>query len=77
MPRVLITKRFGYHQPEPATTWVITHNLDIGYPIVDVWIQDGTGPFINSDAHEVTITNTNTISIDFYGDPVKGHALIT
>jgi hypothetical protein len=77
MPKVLILKRFGHEQTIPSTSWNITHNLHLEHPIVDVWIRDGENPLRNSDAHEVSIVDVNNVIIDFSGDAVTGHALVT
>jgi hypothetical protein len=77
MPKVLVLKRFGYTQSEAAINWVINHELNLTHPVVDVWLEDESGNFTNSDAHEVTITSTNTVTINFDVDAVKGVALVT
>lgn len=77
MPKVLVLKRFGYTQSDASMSWVINHNLNLTHPVVDVWLEDGAGNFTNSDAHEVTITSTNTVTVNFDFDAVKGVALVT
>ena len=78
MPKVLIERRFEYEQIEPSSEWYIAHNLDITNPVVDVWLTStGDLPYINSDAHEITIVDGSNIIITFFGQEVKGVALIT
>lgn len=77
MAKVLVLKRYGHKQDTTATDWDITHNLGITYPVVDVWIEDSQGKLINSDAHEVTRLDDNSITINFLNGAVKGTALIT
>ena len=78
MPRVLIETRFEYEQTDPSSLWTVVHNLNIINPVVDVWLlEGGTEPYVNSDAHEVTVLDASTITIDFGNRLVNGIALVT
>lgn len=79
MPRVIINRRHGFEQVDPAITWTVVHNLNLTTPVVDVWIKEGgSGPLVNNDAHTVTVIDASTVIISFSGTtPVSGTALIT
>lgn len=78
MPRVLIERRHEHTQTDPASSWTIIHNLNLTNPVVDVWVlEGGIEPYVNSDAHEVTIVDATTLVIDFGNRYVSGVALIT
>lgn len=78
MPRVLIETRFEYTQEAPASSWTLIHNLNLTNPVVDVWLlEGGIEPYVNSDAHEVTVVDASTVVIDFGTRLVSGIALIT
>ncbi len=86
MAKVVVYRRFAYTAPTNSFTWTIVHNLILNYPlavvttpVVDVWILQNDGTYINSDAHEVTIQDANTIIITFNGTvpPLGGTACIT
>lgn len=79
MPRVIVYNRFPFTQTSPSFTWTVQHNLDVAHPVVDVWILENNGSYINSDAHVVEFTNSNTVVINFLTAtvPPRGIALIT
>lgn len=79
MPRVVVDNRFKFTQNSPAYTWTIRHDLHVIHPVVDVWILENDGTYINSDAHEVHFTDSDNITINFSNAavPPRGIALIT
>lgn len=56
---------YTHDQAAPATTWVISHNLNLdGAPIVDCWIDDGGVPTLILP-ESVTHTDNDTCTIIF------------
>ena len=79
MSRVIVYNRYPFTQTSPSFSWTVQHNLDVIHPVVDVWILENNGTYVNSDAHEVKFTNSNTVVITFFDAdiPPRGIALIT
>ena len=78
MPRVVVLSRYPFTQTNPSITWTINHNLDVVHPVVDVWILNDDGTYINSDA-QVTFIDSNTVVVDFTSSTIvpRGIALVT
>jgi hypothetical protein len=79
MAKVIVYNRRAHEQLVPSSTWTIVHNLNIVSPVVDIWIAQNDGTYINSDAWTVDFTDTNTVIVTFDGtiDPPTGVACIT
>ncbi len=79
MAKVVVLRRHAHNQVSPSNTWTINHNLNVISPVVDVWIKQLDGTYINSDAHEVDFTSPNQIVVTFNGatTPPSGTACVT
>lgn len=79
MAKVIVYNRYAHEQLTPSNTWTIVHNLNIVSPVVDVWILLPDTTYTNSDAYEVTFTDSNTVVVQFTGTlpPPAGVACIT
>jgi hypothetical protein len=79
MAKVIVYRRHAHTQSVPSNTWTIIHNLNIVSPVVDVWILLPDNTYTNSDAHEVTFVDSNTVIVVFNGTlpPPAGTACVT
>jgi hypothetical protein len=66
-----VAPMFIHTQSTTSTTWTITHNLNISYPIVNIY--DSTNKVIIPQ--EIEVINSNSIVVTFY-EPTAGYASI-
>jgi hypothetical protein len=70
---------YRHTQSVASDTWVITHNLGSngsqGIPIVDIFIDDGSGAIVKIIAAGVEMTSANVVTVTF-AEPRAGEAVI-
>lgn len=61
----VLQNSYKHTQTTPSTTWTITHNLGVTEPIVDVWIDNGSGLLEKIIPLNVSATNNTEVVITF------------
>lgn len=64
MSYTLLYGSYTHNQSTPNTTWTIVHNLNIAYPAVDCWIQDGSS-IVKIIPESVQIVDNQTVVVTF------------
>lgn len=59
-----VLRGYTHTQSIPSTSWVISHNLGLDQPIVDVFVDDN-GTITRILPASVVVTDSNTITLTF------------
>lgn len=55
-------RKYTHEQATAATTWTITHNLGLDYPVVDCFVDNG-GPLEKTIPYSMVITSPTVVTI--------------
>lgn len=58
-----------------SATWVVAHGLGTVTPVVDCWVDDGSGKIVNILPESVVATNNSTVTVTF-SSPKTGRIFV-